>query len=128
MGWLSSSALKFFTGRIPPPHGIDLYQFTLTKVLELSDGFRFGLYRGGIFWGWPSSHTAVAFAGAVSLALYYRDKKWLGIVMLTYACYIAIGASMSFHWLSDVVVGVVLGTVIGIAMAHRFTRISNQNQ
>jgi hypothetical protein len=26
--------------------------------------FRFGFWRGGVCWGWPSSHTTIAFAMA----------------------------------------------------------------
>ena len=122
LGWLTSSMLKFFTGRIPPPYGGDLSQFTLSNITELSYGFRFGFGQGGIFWGWPSSHTAVAFAGAVALAVYYREKSWVRYVLLSYASYIAIGASTSFHWLSDVVAGVIVGSIIGVAVANSFIK------
>ena len=116
-GWLFSSLLKVFTGRIGPPYGI------VPNIIELSHTFRFGIYEGGIFWGWPSSHTTTAVAGAIAIIIYYRDKKWVAPLALFYASYIAIGASMSFHWLSDVTTGFVLGLIIGIAVGENFKKV-----
>jgi membrane-associated phospholipid phosphatase len=95
-------------------------------VLELSHGFQFGIYRGGIFWGWPSSHTATAFAMSVALALFYKEKKWVGYVAVAYATYIGLGASMSFHWLGDVVMGVILGTICGVLVAKKFQKMKSR--
>ncbi|MDB4984729.1 MAG: phosphoesterase PA-phosphatase related protein [Patescibacteria group bacterium] len=114
LGFGLSSFVKIFTGRIQPPHGI------VSNVLQVSHGFRFGILEGGVFWGWPSSHTATAFAISVAIAVYYKDKKWLGVIAILYALYIGIGASMSFHWLSDVVAGLILGCVIGVAAGRNF--------
>jgi membrane-associated phospholipid phosphatase len=122
LGWFFSSLLKVFTGRIPPPHGADLLQITLDTVMDLSHGFRFGVLEGGIFWGWPSSHTATAFAGAMALAVYYRDYVWVRYIAIIYASYIAIGASMSFHWLGDAVAGVFVGSIIGLAVGRSFRK------
>ncbi len=113
-GIVLSSLLKAFTGRLPPPQG------AIVNVLEQSHGFQLGVLKGGIFWGWPSSHTTTAFALALSLAVYYREKKWVVVIAIAYAAYIGIGASFSFHWLSDVVMGVILGSLIGIAVGRGF--------
>lgn len=113
-GYAVSTFVKVFTGRIPPPHTIS------DNVVALSHGFRFGILKGGVFWGWPSSHTATAFGMAVALAVFCKDKKWVVVIAIIYALYIAIGASMSFHWLSDVVAGLILGCVLGVAVGKAF--------
>lgn len=110
IGYLFSTFLKLFTGRVGPPHGI------VSNLIELSHKFQLGIYEGGVFWGWPSSHTTVAFAGSVALAVYYKDKKWVGVLAIIYATYIGIGASMSFHWLGDVVAGIIFGSIIGMVV------------
>ena len=116
LGYMASILLKFFTGRVPPPHSL------IQNVVEQSKLFQFGFYEGGIFWGWPSSHTATAFAMSVALAVFYKDKKWVGYIAIAYAAYIGLGASMSFHWLSDVVMGAIVGTVVGSAVGNRYLK------
>lgn len=116
LGFGLSSFIKIFTGRLPPPHA----WVSPTDAIAASHGFQFGILRGGVFWGWPSSHTTTAFAMSVALLVFYRDKKTVGLVAVLYALYIAVGASMSFHWLGDVVFGTVLGSVIGWCVARNF--------
>ena len=58
IGVIVAAIYKAFTGRVHPPHGVGS---------DLSHVFRFGVLRGGVFWGWPSSHTTVAFAMAVTI-------------------------------------------------------------
>jgi membrane-associated phospholipid phosphatase len=104
IGWFISSCYKALTGRDPLPHGIGN---------DTSRVFRFGLLRHGIFWGWPSSHTAVAFAMAVTALALLPGKRWLGAFALLYALYIGVGVSMTIHWFSDFVAGVLVGTAVG---------------
>jgi membrane-associated phospholipid phosphatase len=111
LGWAISSAYKAVTGRPHPPH---------TAVLDMSHVFRFGFARGGIFWGWPSSHTATAFAMAVTVFTLFPEKKWPGITAILYALYIGIGVSMTIHWFSDFVAGAIIGTVIGVTVGKSF--------
>lgn len=114
-GWLVSSTYKAFTGRIPPPH-----QFLLDVTPDISHGFQLGFLQGGIFWGWPSSHTTVAFAMAVTMVRLYPKQKWVLVGALAYAFYIGIGISMSIHWLSEFVAGALIGTVIGLTVGAAF--------
>ena len=73
VGWVISSLYKVFTGRTPPPTP---FNASLAQTfLDSSHGFQFGFLRGGIFWGWPSSHTTVAFAMAVCLIMLYPKNK-----------------------------------------------------
>jgi uncharacterized protein (TIGR03382 family) len=102
---------KALTGRPGPTSVHDGAFDAVSRV------FRFGFMRGGVFWGWPSSHVMTAFAGAVALALLYRGNHRLVWLTAAYAAFMAAGVSLSFHWFSDVVAGAIIGTVIGIVVA-----------
>ena len=74
--------------------------------------------RGGIFWGCPSSHTAVAFAMTFALFTFFHESKKLKYYALIYAFYIGLGISMSIHWFSDFAAGSILGAVTGVAVGQ----------
>jgi len=112
IGSILSSTYKLFTGRIPPTLG--------SNVIDISNGFRFGLYQGGIFWGWPSSHTTIAFSMAVALITIYPKNLLLKILALSYALYVGLAVSVSIHWLSEFVAGAILGSVIGTVVGRNF--------
>jgi membrane-associated phospholipid phosphatase len=116
IGSLLSSTYKAFTGRVHPEHFIGT---------DISHDFRFGWLRGGVFWGWPSSHTTIAFAMAVTVGTLFPKKRWLGGLALAYAGYIGLGISMTIHWCSDFVAGAILGTVIGVLVGKSFLRIES---
>ncbi len=107
VAWLISATYKALTGRIQPEF------LTHISTVDISRNFNFGFLKHGIFWGWPSSHTAVAFAGAVTIALLYPNRKVLRWIMLVYALYIGLAVSISIHWFSDFLAGAILGSVIG---------------
>ena len=112
IGWFISSCYKAITGRDPLPHGV---------VNDTSHVFRFGFLRHGIFWGWPSSHTAVAFAMAVTTLMLLSQKSWLRAAAVLYAFYIGVGVSMTIHWFSDFMAGALIGTAIGITVGKSFS-------
>ena len=112
IGALVAAAYKAMTGRAPPSHGV---------VADISHVFRFGLLRGGVFWGWPSSHTTIAFAMAVTIFTLFPKQRWLGYLAIAYALYIGIGVSMTIHWFSDFAAGATVGTAIGTVVAKSFT-------
>jgi membrane-associated phospholipid phosphatase len=101
------------TGRVHPSHGVSA---------DISHIFQFGFLRGGVFWGWPSSHTTIAFAMAVTLFQLFPKQRWLGYVVITYAFYIGIGVSMTIHWFSDFLAGAIIGTAIGAVVGKTFLR------
>jgi len=70
-------------------------------LVDISRSFQFGFLRHGIFWGWPSSHTTIAFSIAVTLFVLYPKNLAVRILALLFAFYIGIGVSMSIHWFSD---------------------------
>ncbi len=104
-------AYKAFTGRVHPPYNADA---------DISHVFQFGFLRGGVFWGWPSSHTTIAFAMAVTVCTLWPKQRWLGSVAILYAFYIGIGVSMTIHWYSDFVAGAIIGSVVGTMVGKSF--------
>ena len=113
IGALVAAAYKAITGRVHPSHGVGA---------DSSHIFQFGFLRGGAFWGWPSSHTTIAFAMAVTLFQLFPKQRWLGYVAITYALYIGIGVSMTIHWFSDFLAGAIIGTAIGAVVGKTFLR------
>lgn len=117
LGLAISSFYKVFTGR-PGPYGLA----AMANPTDISRVFRFGIYRGGAFQGWPSSHTAVAFAMSFAVMAMFPKNKPLRIIALAYAFYIGIGVSTNIHWFSDFVAGAVLGALIGRAVGRAWMR------
>jgi len=111
IGSLISSAYKSITGRAHPVH---------TPGTDISHVFHFGFLRGGVFWGWPSSHTTIAFAVAGTLYKLFPEHRWLGIVCFTYALYVGTGVSVTIHWFSDFAAGAIIGTVIGMVVGTSY--------
>ena len=111
LGALIVVAYKAFTGRAHPAHNAGA---------DISHVFHFGFLRGGVFWGWPSSHTTIAFAMAVTLFTLCPKQRWLGFVAILYAFYVGMGVSMTIHWFSDFVAGAIIGSVIGAVVGKSF--------
>ena|ERR1700690_3745940 len=111
LGSLISSTYKAFTGRVHPAHVIGE---------DISHVFRFGFLRGGVFWGWPSSHATIAFAMAVTVFTLCPKQRWLGWMAILYACYVGLAVSMTIHWFSDFVAGAIIGSVIGAVVGKSF--------
>ena len=119
LGYLISCGYKAFTVRIPPPfHGFRMSSGA--GLTDTSHGFQFGLFKGGVFWGWPSSHTTVAFAMAVCLIALFPGNRKLLVGALLYALYVGLGISMTIHWFSEFVAGAIIGSVIGMVVGKRF--------
>ncbi len=129
IGWLVSSTYKAFTGRVQP----DL----INIGIDSSHSFNFGFLQHGIFWGWPSSHTTVAFAmsfALIALLVFSKKsenshtpsapisakKKWIAIIAIAYALYVGIGVSFAIHWLSEFIAGALIGTAIGVTVGKSF--------
>jgi len=113
IGGVIAAGYKALTGRAHPGHGVGA---------DLTHVFKFGLLRGGVFWGWPSSHTTIAFAMAVTVFGLFPKQRWLGYLAIAYAFYIGIGVSMTIHWFSDFVAGALIGTVVGLVVSGQFSR------
>lgn len=121
LGWFISSLIKGFTRRIPPEfRHVMANTADLANATDITREFHFGLFREGIFWGWPSSHTAVAFATAVALFTLFPKNPKVKYFALIYAFYVGIGISVSIHWFSDFVAGALVGSVIGLTVGKSF--------
>ena len=116
IGLVVSSIYKVFTGRIQPEF---LTHFGTT---DISKEFNFGFLKHGIYWGWPSSHAAVAFAGAVALITLFPKITWLKYTVIFYALFISAGAAIGFHWFSDVIAGILIGIMIGMTVGKSFSK------
>jgi len=129
LGYLISCVYKAFTGRRPPPfRGFHMSAANAGLLVDSSHGFQFGLLKGGIFWGWPSSHTNVSFAMATCLIALYPKKKLLVFFALTFALYIGLGVSVSIHWLSEFGAGAIIGSVVGRVVGTTFrTKVETKN-
>lgn len=114
IGSLISSTLKALTGRVHP----NLYDL----AVDSSRQFQFGFLEHGIFWGWPSSHTTIAFAMALTLILLFPKRRHYVFYALVYALYVGIGVSLSIHWLSEFVAGALIGTAIGLTVGASFRK------
>mgnify|MGYP001616511159 CR=1 FL=1 len=112
LAWVVSSLYKSLTGRIVPEF------LPSTAMQDISRWFDFGFWERGIFGGWPSSHTAVAFAGMVALIWLYPKNKPLALLAGAYALYIGLGVSVSVHWFSAFLAGAGLGTLVGVVVAR----------
>lgn len=109
IGGIIAAGYKAITGRAHPARGIGM---------DLSHIFKFGLLRGGVFWGWPSSHATIAFAMAVTVFRLFPKQRWLGYLAISYAFYIGLGVSMTIHWFSDFVAGALIGLVVGASFSR----------
>lgn len=110
LGWWLSALYKTFTGRIQPPYSL---------LVDASHQFNFGFMEHGVFWGWPSSHTTVAFATMTALCfLLLKRYKWLGVIGLLYALYVGIAVSIQIHWFSEFFAGVFFGSLVGYVVSR----------
>lgn len=129
LGSLISSIYKAFTGRIQPPmHGF-LFDGTNAATLpDTSHMFQFGFLQNGIFWGWPSSHTTIAFAMALAIWTLFPKHTWIRVFAIVYAFFIGIGTALTnIHWFSEFASGTIFGSLIGIVIGN-LTRTNKQKK
>jgi membrane-associated phospholipid phosphatase len=88
--------------------------------VDNSHNFNFGFFREQVVGGWPSSHTTVAVALAVTLIMLYPKSYFIKIFSLGAAAYISLGVTFGFHWFSEFVAGLLLGIVIGRVVGGYF--------
>ncbi len=79
-------------------------------------------YRGGAF-GFISSHAANTFSVAAFLVLIFKNK-WFTILLATWASLVAYSrVYLGVHYLSDVLVGAIWGTLIAVVLYIIFEKI-----
>jgi membrane-associated phospholipid phosphatase len=114
LGFVISTTYKSLTDRTPPPY--------INNGINASHGFHFSLFQGNLFWGWPSSHTTIAFATAFCLVYMFPKSRIVKIFAPLYALYIGFAVSMTIHWLSEFVAGAIIGIVIGRVVGKSFLK------
>ncbi|MDR0515650.1 MAG: phosphatase PAP2 family protein [Fibromonadaceae bacterium] len=118
-----TTSIKAFTGR---KHS-DVYE---GDNGDYSGDFAFGFMKHGLrgaVAGWPSGHAASTWAMAAVLTEFYYSIP-LAAGLYGYAFYISTSASLSFHWLSDVCAGALLGYTIGKTVAKHFIKKETQSK
>jgi hypothetical protein len=119
LGYLISTFIKTFTGRVSPPdHMYRLGQ----AIVDNSSAFQFGFMREQIIGGWPSSHTTIFFALACALSIYYKKSHKHIFVLYAIALFVGVGVTFGFHWLSEFFAGAAIGLVIGNVVGNYFTK------
>ena len=74
----------------------------------------------------PSGHAMRSFALATTVAGFYPEKKWVGIVSYSLATVTSVGRVISKeHWASDVIVGAAIGYFIGRGVVKFNEKIGN---
>ena len=113
-------ALKALTGRPHPDPD------TGEDMRKLSRRFRFGFLRGGLFWGWPSGHTASTMALVSTLTAFYPGKPWLKIGGAALMGYTIVGVSAvgggHMHWFSDTIAAALMTYAIGHTVGSYYHR------
>ena len=116
---LASAGLKVLTCRVRPSD-VNGQQTTDNGQLWLGP---FATFESTSF---PSGHAMRSFALATTVAGFYPDKKWIGIVSYSLATMTSVGRVISKeHWTSDVIVGAALGYFIGRGVVKFNEKIGN---
>jgi membrane-associated phospholipid phosphatase len=118
-----TSGIKVFTGRYPP--GI---LASNGRTDDYSNDFKFGFLNRGAFNGWPSGHTATAFAMATTLCEIYPNNTTLKIGAMSYATLVGLSVSVNIHWFSDAFAGALIGYAIGKSVGLGFNKTLNNKQ
>ncbi|MDR3333681.1 MAG: phosphatase PAP2 family protein [Treponema sp.] len=120
------SPLKMITGRALPGIVTEVDHTRNSRTEDFSnefDWFNFNFIRG-----WPSGHTANAFAAAATIAEIYSDNIPLKIAVYSYAALIGFGTTLNVHWASEAIAGALIGYAIGKTVGRDFNRLLNTNR
>lgn len=116
VAFLYNNILKAISGRAHPD--------AENNSGTLSRDFKWGFFRRGVFYGWPSGHSMTNAALAMSIASYNRDNPFVVAGCGLFAGYVAtsmvLGAKGEAHWFSDAVAGTLMGASIGWYIGSTF--------
>lgn len=116
---VASAGLKVLTCRLRPSE-VNSQQSTVNNQTWL------GPFKSFKSTSFPSGHAMRSFALATTVAGFYPDKKWVGIVSYSLATMTSLGRVVSKeHWASDVIVGAALGYFIGRGVVKFNEKIGN---
>jgi membrane-associated phospholipid phosphatase len=119
--------LKMITGRTLP--GIINDEFGHHTRNQRTDDFsnEFNWFNKNFVDGWPSGHTANAFAAAATLSEIYKDNLWLKIGVYSYAALTGFGVATDVHWASEVLAGALIGYAVGKTVGKSFSKLLENN-
>ena len=116
--------LKIITGRTWPGI-VDGWDSSLSKRSSRTDDYsgEFSWFSPDAVGGWPSGHTANAFAAAATITQIYHDNILLKIAVYSYASLIGLGMSVYDHWASDVIAGALIGAAVGSTVGRSYREL-----
>lgn len=130
---VASAGLKVLTCRLRPSE-VNSQQSTVNGQQPTVNGQQstvnsqtwLGPFKSFKSTSFPSGHAMRSFALATTVAGFYPDKKWVGIVSYSLATMTSLGRVVSKeHWASDVIVGAALGYFIGRGVVKFNEKIGN---
>ncbi|MDR0598751.1 MAG: phosphatase PAP2 family protein [Treponema sp.] len=119
------SVLKMSTGRAPPGIATNFHYRKNPRTDDFSGEFNW--FNMNCIDGWPSGHTANAFAAAAVVAELYHDNPAVKIGAYTYAVLMGLGMSVSVHWASEVFSGALIGYAVGKTVGKSYRRLLENN-
>ena len=122
---VASAGIKVLTCRERPNQAVSYQPSAISQSLCQSWQGPFATFESTSF---VSGHATRAFALATTVAGFYPEKKWVGIVSYSLATATSLGRVISKeHWSSDVIVGAALGYFIGRGVVKFNEKIGNIN-
>jgi membrane-associated phospholipid phosphatase len=118
--------LKMITGRAKPGLADELDHRRNPSADNFSGQFNW--FNGNFIAGWPSGHTANAFAAAATLAELYKDHLWLKIGVYSYAALIGFGVTLDVHWASEALAGALIGYAVGKTVGKSFNKLLKKEE
>jgi len=126
---LFQTTLKITTGRALPGI-VDGWDSALSKRSDRTDDYsgEFNWFNLEFVGGWPSGHTAHAFAAAAVVSQIYHDNILLKAAVYTYASLIGLGMSIYDHWASDIIAGALIGFAIGTTVGKSYRNLIEKRE
>jgi membrane-associated phospholipid phosphatase len=123
---VASSGLKVLTCRLRPSE-VNSQQSMINSQQPTTNGQTWlGPFKSFKSTSFPSGHAMRSFALATTVAGFYPEKKWVGLVSYSLATMTSLGRVVSKeHWASDVIVGAALGYFIGRGVVKFNEKIGN---
>jgi membrane-associated phospholipid phosphatase len=118
--------LKMITGRALPGIVTELDHTRNPRTDDFSDEFNW--FNNNFIGGWPSGHTANAFAAAATISEIYKDNIWLNIGVYSYAALIGFGVTLDVHWASEALAGALIGYAVGKTVGKNFSKLIEKNE
>ena len=130
---VASAGLKVLTCRLRPSE-VNSQRSMINSQQPIANGQQstvngqtwLGPFKSFKSTSFPSGHAMRSFALATTVAGFYPEKKWVGLVSYSLATMTSLGRVVSKeHWASDVIVGAALGYFIGRGVVKFNEKIGN---